>query len=385
VTGKKAFFLDRDGVINGGHSINGPEDFHLLEGAREAVRKLNDHGYEVFVVTNQGGVGLGYMTPEALDRIHDEMLRQFAEIGGVVREVRACTHAPKARCGCRKPKPGMIRELAEKHSIDLARSFMVGDRDVDIQAGQGAGCRTVWISGGGKTAGDVAPFSPQPDYVFADLRAAVDALVLQPYREAAQTAALDDPAHDFHHVQRVYENGALLLEKEPSADRDVVLTAILLHELFNYPKGHPDSKLSGDVCAEKAKPLLIEHHFPIGKRELVLDCIRNHSFSKGVVPDHMEGKLVQDADRLDSIGAIGIARCFATSAEMGRPFYHPTDPLARHREPNDKEWGVDHFYNKLLKIEERLHTEAGKQVAHERTRFMEGFLMQLEAEIQGRA
>lgn len=203
-----------------------------------------------------------------------------------------------------------------------------------------------------------------------------------PFIETAKREALTDPAHDFLHVQRVYDNARHILKIE-KADEEVVLTAVLLHELFNYPKGHPESYRSGDVCAEKAEEVLGEHSFPSEKIPHVLDCIRNHSFSKGVTPSTIEGKIVQDADRLDAIGAIGIARCFATCQEMGRPFYEQADPMSRNREPNDKLYGIDHFFIKLLNIADRLHTDTARQIAAERTGFMKHYLEQLDAEIKG--
>lgn len=201
-----------------------------------------------------------------------------------------------------------------------------------------------------------------------------------PYFEIAKLHASNDAAHDFSHVKRVYENARRILEHE-QADDEIVLTAVLLHELFNYPKGHPDSKYSGDMCAEKAHEVLIEFAFPSGKIDMVLDCIRYHSFSRGVVPQHAEGKIVQDADRLDSLGAIGIARCFATCNDMARPFYHAEDPFAKDRPLNDKEFGVDHFFQKLLKLESGMHTEIARQIAAERTQFMRHYLAQFGDEI----
>lgn len=205
-------------------------------------------------------------------------------------------------------------------------------------------------------------------------------LDLAPYFDAAQSRSSTDPAHDYLHVQRVFHNAQLILAETP-ADADVVLVAVLLHELFNYPKGHPDSARSGDVCAEYAATLLEEHAFPVNKRDLVLDCIRNHSFSKGVVPSHWEGKIVQDADRLDSLGAIGIARCFATSQAMQRPFYHEFDPFAENRTPDDKQYGIDHFYVKLLKLADGMHTGLGRRLASDRTYFMRQYLAQLAREL----
>lgn len=202
----------------------------------------------------------------------------------------------------------------------------------------------------------------------------------EPYWAIAKARAALDPAHDFLHVQRVFQNAERILQRE-RADETVVLPAILLHELFNYPKGHPDSSKSGDICAEHAGEVLAQLSFPVGKTDHVLACIRNHSFSKGITPDTIEGKIVQDADRLDAIGAIGIARCFASCAEMGRPFYDSDDPFARDRSPNDKEFGIDHFFMKLLRIADGLHTATAQTMASERTTFMKSFLQQLDREL----
>jgi uncharacterized protein len=165
------------------------------------------------------------------------------------------------------------------------------------------------------------------------------------------------------------------------ADGGVVVPAALLHELFNYPKNHPDSARSGEVCAERARAVLAELGWPAARAERVVACIRVHGFSRGIVPDDLEAKALQDADRLDAIGAIGIARCFATGAVMRQPFYDPADPLCRRREPDDKRFSVDHFFRKLLRIQDGLHTATARRLAEERTRFMEAFLAQLEREI----
>lgn len=200
------------------------------------------------------------------------------------------------------------------------------------------------------------------------------------FMDAARKTSSIDPAHDMLHVKRVLNHALHILEVEP-ADAEIVIPAILLHELFNYPKGHPDSKQSGDVCAAYAAEVLDREHYPHSKREYVLDCIRNHSFSKGIVPDHLEGKVVQDADRLDAIGAVGIARLFATCSEMGTPFYCSNDPFGHRRSLNDKQYGLDHFYVKLFHICDSLHTDTARQMAVVRTEFMESYIAQLQAEI----
>lgn len=165
----KAFFLDRDGVINESHWVNKPEEFVMIEGSAEAIKRLNDYGYEVFVVTNQGGVGMGYMSKEALDAVHRYMIEQIKKAGGKIREVRACIHRPVEGCHCRKPKPGMILDLIEKYNVDRTQSYMVGDRDVDMVAGKKAGVRTVFI-------GYHIPQHVSPDHVFPSLIEAVNGL-----------------------------------------------------------------------------------------------------------------------------------------------------------------------------------------------------------------
>lgn len=199
--------------------------------------------------------------------------------------------------------------------------------------------------------------------------------------EIAKEYSTNDPAHDYLHVYRVFKNGQLILKQEPDADEEVVLTAILLHEVFNFPKNHPLSSKSGDICSIIVGQLLADHYFNPEKMPMVLDCIRNHSFSKGIVPTTLEEKIVQDADRLDAIGAIGIARCFATSAEMKRPFYDFQDPFAQNRELDDKSFAIDHFYRKLLKLGESMHTATAKELAVKRINYMKSYLEQVSEEI----
>lgn len=191
-----------------------------------------------------------------------------------------------------------------------------------------------------------------------------------------------DSAHDWQHVARVHAS-AVSLAEGVGADVEVCGLAALLHELFNFPKGHPDSKRSGEVCAAHAREALRAEGVREEVVEAVAYAIAVHPFSLGVTPDTLEAKVLQDADRLDAIGAIGVARCFATCASMGRPFYHPEDPWCAAREPDDKLWGVDHFAKKLLRLEGMFHTEAARVLARGRTAFMRGFLDQLAAEVRG--
>jgi D-glycero-D-manno-heptose 1,7-bisphosphate phosphatase len=146
----KAVFLDRDGVINEVLSkrvkfVNKPEQMYLLEGVGEGVKFLNDSGFLVFVVTNQGGIGLGYMKEDMLLKVHQKMKDDIREYGGKIDDIIYCPHKPQAGCVCRKPEPEMLHRLAERHQVNLNESYMVGDRDVDIIAGKQAGTKTILI------------------------------------------------------------------------------------------------------------------------------------------------------------------------------------------------------------------------------------------------
>jgi len=142
---KKAVFLDRDGVINDNKKpVNKPRDFVFYPWTFEALELLNRADYSVYVVTNQGGIEMGYFTEEDLKAIHGEMHKRLIERNLIIDDVAHCPHF-KTKCQCRKPLPGMILQLAEKYDINMEASFMVGDREMDIEAGYKAGCTTIKI------------------------------------------------------------------------------------------------------------------------------------------------------------------------------------------------------------------------------------------------
>ncbi len=200
-------------------------------------------------------------------------------------------------------------------------------------------------------------------------------------KEVQDTFYDGDPAHDFEHVMRVYRN-AELVGRQEGADMDVLLTAVLLHDLVVYPKGSAKRSKSADESADLAEKILERKGWPREKIDQVCYCIRLHSYSKNLVPDTLEAKILQDADRLDALGAIGIARTFSVGGSENRKFYNPSDPFCRNgREPDDLLWTLDHFHKKLLKLENAMHTKTARKLAKERTRFMEAFLNQLGKEI----
>ena len=196
------------------------------------------------------------------------------------------------------------------------------------------------------------------------------------------TAACDgrSAAHDMSHVERVVSLARTIATAE-DARVDVVVPAALLHELVNLPKGHPDSARSGELCAVAAESVLRDAGVEGERRVAIFTCIREHSFSRGLSPSTKEAAVLQDADRLDAIGAVGVARCFATSAEMGRPFFAPEDPFCERRAPNDKAYALDHFFGKLLRVEDGLHTQTARALAAPRTAFLRAFLAALADEM----
>jgi len=152
---RPALFLDRDGVINIDHGYPyRVEDFDFMPDAAEAIKFAHESGIPIFVVTNQGGIGLGYFDEAAVHRFHAHMLDCISTKGGQIMDIAFCSHHPNAidpamrDCSCRKPKPGMIFDLASRHQIDLNRSVMIGDRDTDMAAANAAGCHGLLYSGG---------------------------------------------------------------------------------------------------------------------------------------------------------------------------------------------------------------------------------------------
>ena len=191
----------------------------------------------------------------------------------------------------------------------------------------------------------------------------------------------NDPAHDFEHVMRVYNN-AQKITKQEKANPKLVLSAVLLHDIVSYPKSSKRSKFSSIDSAKKSRIILKKYGFSKEEIIIISDAIAEHSFAQNKVPQTLEGKILQDADRLDALGAIGIARVFATSGSLNRPFYNIDDPFCSQRNPDDNLWAIDHFFNKLLKLGSMMNTKSGKIEAKKRTKVLRVFLKQLKNEVQ---
>jgi len=189
-----------------------------------------------------------------------------------------------------------------------------------------------------------------------------------------------DPAHDFSHVLRVYRN-AMIIGQEEGADMQVLLLAALLHDVGSEKKDNSLKSESEGLRLRALEAFLETIGLEEAAREKVVYAVDVHRFSKGIVPVTLEARILQDADRLDAIGAIGIARVFLTGGTLGRELYSPDDPFCRAREPDDGKWNLDHFYKKLLKLEYGMHTNSAKRLAAGRTTVLRRYLHDLEAEI----
>jgi len=183
VGGRAAAFLDRDGVLNDQTAfVNTPDDFRLLPGAAAAIRKLNEARIPVVVVTNQGGIALGYLTEDGLTAIHERMAELLAAGGAHVDKIYYCPYFPNGTIPRyakdspdRKPGTGMLERARDELGIDLAKSYLVGDATTDILAGNRAGCTTILVQTG--FGGSDAKVAAEPDYTAADLPAAVDLIL----------------------------------------------------------------------------------------------------------------------------------------------------------------------------------------------------------------
>ncbi|ESP90346.1 hypothetical protein N483_18650 [Pseudoalteromonas luteoviolacea NCIMB 1944] len=200
------------------------------------------------------------------------------------------------------------------------------------------------------------------------------------FKEFMLDTPFADTAHDLSHIQRVVKT-AKQLAIEEGADLEVVIPAAWLHDCVAVAKNHPDRAFASKMAADKAERFLIEIGYPEDKLEGIYHAIVAHSFSANVSPTTLEAQIVQDADRMDALGAIGVSRCMKVGGAIARHLYHTEDPFCEKREPDDKSYTIDHFFVKLLHIESQMHTEAAKKEAQRRTEFMQLFLRELGREI----
>ncbi|MGI3164391.1 HD domain-containing protein [Pseudooceanicola sp. 200-1SW] len=211
---------------------------------------------------------------------------------------------------------------------------------------------------------------PSPDFI-----AALEAAYLH------LTAADDDASHGLGHARRVLSAALEIASQTPVSDTQVLAAAAYFHDLVNLPKNHPDRASASRLSAEAARPVLEGLGMAPARIEATAHAIEAHSFSANIKPESFEAKALQDADRLEALGALGIARTFYIAGRMGSALFSDEDPEGAERPLDDKAYALDHFELKLFRLPETMQTEAGRKLAAARADYMRDFIRQLLGEI----
>ncbi len=215
----------------------------------------------------------------------------------------------------------------------------------------------------------------------AELVSFVDAdPALSRLREEVSSRLDDDPGHDLAHALRV-ALWTIVLGEPLGVDPREAVAAALLHDVVNLPKNSPQRHLASEMSAAVASDELPTYGFDAEAVRRIAEAVRDHSFSRGVVPETALGQALQDADRLEALGALGLFRCVSTGTRMGARYFDDDDPFARDRPLDDRAYSVDHFYAKLLTLPDTMRTEAGRTEARRRAAFLEQTLAALASEL----
>lgn len=190
-----------------------------------------------------------------------------------------------------------------------------------------------------------------------------------------------DGAHDLGHLARVWTNARAIGLDEPAVDWPVLEAAVWFHDLVNLPKDSPDRARASALSAKAAVDFLAADGFAAEKLPAVAHAITAHSFSAGIPPETLEARILQDADRLEALGAIGIARMFLVSGQMRAGMLDMADPMAQHRAPDDKRFALDHIQVKLQHLPDLMQTRMGRMMADERLDWMLSFRSRLLREV----
>ncbi len=193
-----------------------------------------------------------------------------------------------------------------------------------------------------------------------------------------------DASHDIAHFRRVWHTARRIAEGE-QVDLPVILVASYFHDLVSLPKNHPDRSRSSTLSAQQTLLILPRDFpsFPADCYAAVAHAIEAHSFSAQIPPQTLEAKIVQDADRLEALGAIGLARVFAVAGALNTALFDADDPFADKRELDDKAYALDHFQTKLLLLPETMQTTKGREMAQHNADFLVHFMAKLSAELAG--
>ena len=193
-----------------------------------------------------------------------------------------------------------------------------------------------------------------------------------------------DVSHDFEHALRVLFN-AEMIAKQENGDFDIIVPAALFHDLIVYQKNHPNTHKSQEESAKEAEKILNTFsNFSKDTIKKVKICILECSFSKGIVPNLLESKILQDADGLEATGAISIMRTYSSTGQMKKPFYNSDDPFCKNRKVDASKFALDLFYERLLKVAGRMHTKTARKIARRRTDFLIDFLEEFRLELEGK-
>ena len=205
-------------------------------------------------------------------------------------------------------------------------------------------------------------------------------------RRISEVQMAQDPAHDIAHLDRVWANAQRIArdenEKSPNrANLRVLIAGAYLHDLVNLPKDHPQRETASKLSAEKSEPILQDLGYNGDEITAAQHVIEAHSFSAGLPANSLEALILRDADRLDALGAVGIARTFMVAGTIDRPLCDPDDPFAANRPLDDQIWSIDHWHLKLLKLPGDMATDKGRTIARKRARLMLAYLRQLAKEM----
>lgn len=190
-----------------------------------------------------------------------------------------------------------------------------------------------------------------------------------------------DASHDINHARRVMRTALQIAATEGGGDEGVIIAAAYLHDWVNLPKNDPNRSRASQLSADAARPMLASLGFAPDRVEACCHAILTHSFSANIPPLTLEARALQDADRLEALGAIGLARVFSIAGRLGSALFDGEDPFAQRRPLDDRRYAVDHFEVKLLRLPETMQTAAGRGLADERAAVMRSFLSSLASEL----
>ena len=199
-----------------------------------------------------------------------------------------------------------------------------------------------------------------------------------------QSVEHEDASHDISHFQRVWKTARQIMAQESApVNALVVLAACYLHDIVVLPKDHPQRAQASSLAAAKARTVLAEMDFPDELIDNVCHGVASHSYSAGITPQTIEARVVQDADRMEALGAIGLARVFYTAGVLRQMMFDPQDPQGLHRELDDRRFALDHFQLKLLRLANTMQTDAGRAMAEKNADYLRAFSAKLLRELDG--